>query len=85
MDRVYHALRESGLRPRRNYRYEQGGSSYKVDIAIVCERGVVAATTGEGPPDSHLLRGSDVRTTLEALRRAVVACGGLRTIDVPLE
>jgi hypothetical protein len=85
VDRVYHALRESGLHPRRDYRFEQGGTSYKVDIALVCEDGVIAATTTEGPPDSYLLRGPDVQATIETLRRAVTACGGLRTIDVPLE
>jgi hypothetical protein len=84
VDRVYHALRETGLRPKRNYRWEQGGVEYKVDIAILCESGVVAATTGDGPPDSYLL-GGDVRSVLETLREAVISCGGLRTIDVPLE
>lgn len=85
VDRVYHALRETGLRPQRNYRLEQGGKKYKVDIAVVCEQGVVAATTGEGPPDSYLLNGDDVKSTLENLRQAVISCGGLRTLDIPLE
>ncbi|MCZ7546279.1 MAG: hypothetical protein M5R40_23360 [Anaerolineae bacterium] len=85
VDRVYHTLKETGLRPRRDYRYEQGGAEYRVDIALLCENGVVAATTGEGPPDSFLLRGSDVHATAEALRQTVVACGGLRTTNGPLE
>ncbi len=85
VDRVYHALQEGGLRPKRNYRYQQGGGTYHVDIAVVCEEGVVAATTGEGPPDSYLLTESDLEATLETLREAVIRCGGLRTIDVPLE
>ncbi len=85
VDRVYHALRETGLKPRRDYRYEQGGEEYKVDIALLCEKGVIAATTGEGPPDSYLLGGADLRATVEALRQAVIAFGGLRTIGVPLE
>ncbi|MBN1287303.1 MAG: hypothetical protein JXB47_18025 [Anaerolineae bacterium] len=85
VDRVYHALRETGLRPQRNYRFEQGGRQYKVDIAVICEKGVVAATTGEGPPDSYLLHGGDIKSTLETLRQAVISCGGLRTLDAPLE
>lgn len=85
VDRVYHALKETGLRPVRNYRYEQGGDEYRVDIALLCEKGVIAATTGEGPPDGFLLGGADLRATIETLRRAVIDCGGLRTIGVPLE
>ena len=78
VDRVYHALKETGLRPRRDYRYAQGDAEYRVDIAIICERGVVVATAGEGPPDSFLLHGSDLQSTVEVLRRAVIDYGGLR-------
>ncbi len=85
VDRIYHALRETGLRPMRDYRLEQGGTKYKVDLAIICKQGIVAATTGEGPPDSYLLGSEDLKLTLNTLRQAVIGYGGLRTLDAPLE
>ena len=88
VDRVYHALREVGIKPRRDLKVKEGGVTYEVDMAVECRNGIVVATTGEGPPDSILLPGGgdrQVKRSVEEVRRAVEALGGVRTLDVPLE
>ena len=42
VDRLYHALRESGLSPERCYPVRESGIEYVAELAVLCRNGVVA-------------------------------------------
>jgi len=42
VDRLYHALRESGLRPERQYSMRETGIEYVAKLAVLCQAGVLA-------------------------------------------
>jgi hypothetical protein len=50
VDRLYHALRESGLAPERCYPVREAGVEYEADLAVPCQEGVlVVDVTGAAP------------------------------------
>jgi hypothetical protein len=50
VDRLYHALRESGLVPERCYPVREAGAEYIVDLAVPCRDSVLAVdVAGAGP------------------------------------
>jgi hypothetical protein len=48
VDRLYHALRESGLAPERCYPVREAGVEYVVDLAFPCRTGVVVVDVAGG-------------------------------------
>ena len=47
VDRLYHALREEGLAPERQYPLREGGVEYVADLAVPCREGVIAIQAAE--------------------------------------
>lgn len=71
-DGLYVTLKESGFFPERDYFIREDDASYKVDVAIPCQKGVVSVVFGEGPAPDRALKEPD----LESVRRAVSDLGG---------
>jgi hypothetical protein len=47
VDRLYHALREDGLAPERNYPVREAGAEYVATLAMLCRQGVVTVDITE--------------------------------------
>jgi hypothetical protein len=71
-DGLYVTLKESGFFPERDYFIREEEASYKVDMAIPCQQGVVPIVFGEGPAPENALTAPD----LEAVQRAISDLGG---------
>jgi hypothetical protein len=52
VDRLYHALRESGLRPERCYPVREAGIDYIADLAVPCCAGVLTIGVAHGDPST---------------------------------
>jgi hypothetical protein len=52
VDRLYHALREEGLAPERQYPLRESGALYVVDLAVPCRDGVLGIDVVEAEPGS---------------------------------
>jgi hypothetical protein len=50
VDRIYHALRDAGLRPERRYPVREADAVYVVELAVPCRQGVVAVEIEETEP-----------------------------------
>jgi hypothetical protein len=51
VDRLYHALRESGLTPERCYPVREAGVEYIADLALPCHDGVLVMDVADGEPE----------------------------------
>jgi len=51
VDRLYHALRDSGMAPERHYPIREAGVEYVVDLALPCREGVVSLSVAEEQPE----------------------------------
>ena len=73
-DGLYVTLKEAGLFPEREFALREGRLRYVAELAIPCQRGLVAIAVSAraGPPGA--LRAPD----LETVRRAVERLGGVR-------
>jgi hypothetical protein len=49
VDRLYHALRDSGLFPERYYPIKEAGVDYVATLALPCQEGVVDIEVGDSP------------------------------------
>ena len=54
VDRLYHALREEGLTPERRYPVREAGVDYLVDLAVLCQQGVLAVGVAEATSQQPL-------------------------------
>ena len=86
VDRLYHALRESGLAPERRYPVREAGVEYVADLVVPCQNGLlVVDVTGSvaGELGSTALRLSpssvvaDPAGCLDAVRYEVMRKGGI--------
>jgi hypothetical protein len=59
VDRLYHALRESGLAPERCYPVREAGVEYIVDLALPCRQGVLIVDVTDVDP--QMLRPDTLR------------------------
>jgi molybdopterin converting factor small subunit len=76
VDRLYHALRESGLSPERQYPVRESGVDYVVDLAIPCRNGLVAlniAPEAGGPVQTLQLAPQQVETDAAGCVAAICA------------
>ncbi|MFC2030207.1 hypothetical protein ACFLWA_05705 [Chloroflexota bacterium] len=86
VDRLYHALREAGMTPERQYPVREGGVDYLADLAIPCKAGTVAvgvAGTGRKVRRAGVLRfthkmvADDPAECLNAIRVEIDQRGGV--------
>ena len=76
VDRLYHALRDSGLSPERQYPIQEAGAEYVAALAVPCRDGVLGIEISDAQPyrpESLLLTPEDVLADLPACLRAVGA------------
>ena len=83
VDRLYHALRDSGLSPERQYPIHEAGAEYVAALALPCRDGVVTmdVTGGESGQAALLCFSpetinSDIEGCLSAVQQAIGQCGG---------
>ncbi|MGD2206565.1 MAG: hypothetical protein PVH17_07290 [Anaerolineae bacterium] len=87
VDRLYHALRESGLTPERRYPLREEGVEYVASLAVPCRKGVLTVDVAEqeavSPASLHFtpeaLTG-DLRGCLRAIRAEVQRRGGVQIL-----
>lgn len=72
VDRLYSTLKETGLRPERNYTVREGTQEYDVPLAVPCQQGEVTITAEELPASD-----AELTNLVAAIRREVVARGGI--------
>lgn len=83
VDRIYHTLKERGIRAERGVTIREGREQYTVDILIPCQDGAVMLTAGkECPPEALPLLGDDEHD-LEAIDSAIEQRGGPLMVDLP--
>ncbi len=89
VDRVFHALQQSGIRSERIWEAERASEDGGAQLRVVCQDGIVIASTAPVQDqvialpvsdDSDVFR-SSVETILEAIRRY----GGPLMINLPIE
>lgn len=89
VDRVYHALRQSGIRSERLWEAERASDDGGAQLRILCKRGETIATTG--PPAEGRLslspgQGQEaIQQVLAEIRARMAALGGPLTAPIPLE
>jgi hypothetical protein len=72
VDRLYTTLKESGLRPERNYTVREGTQAYEVPLAVPCQQGEVTVTAAELPASD-----AELANLVAAIRREVIDRGGV--------
>jgi len=84
VDRLYHALRDSGMAPERQYPVREAGAEYVADLALPCREGVVSLSVAEGQPARAggllFTPGAvteDLAGCLQAVQAEVDRCDGL--------
>lgn len=89
VDRVFHALERSKMRPERVWEAEQIGHNHGAEIRVVCEEGTVIASTRPRAENVIPLPVDDsrqgIQNSLEMILEAIKAHGGPLMINVPLE
>jgi hypothetical protein len=85
VDRLYHALRDSGLSPERQYPIHEAGAEYVAALAVPCRDGVVAMdVTGGESGCAALLCFSpeaisrDLEGCLASVQQAIGQRGGIQ-------
>ena len=74
VDRLYHALRDSGLSPERTYPVREANVEYAAILAVPCREGVLGIEIGDAQPnrtEGLLLTRDAVISDLAACVRAV--------------
>ena len=72
VDRLYATLKETGLRPERNYIVREGAQEYEVPLAVPCQQGEVTVTSEELPATDV-----ELANLVSGIRREVVSRGGI--------
>lgn len=89
VDRVFHALRQSGLKPQR--RWEAAYPATGAIIRVLCEDGTVIASTGDSDEDDEFIRVTPadyedgVRRVVARIRDEIKRKGGPKMVDLPVE
>lgn len=84
VDRLYHALREEGLTPERQFPLREAGVEYVASLALLCRGGVLGIEVSDGEPGlPGSLRfppeviGAEASAWLQIVRAEVARRGGL--------
>jgi hypothetical protein len=89
VDRVFHALEKSGVHAQRVWEADRGSENGGAQLQVVCEQGIVIASTAAYQEHVILLEVADtpdaVQTSVGAILQAIKACGGPLMIAAPIE
>lgn len=86
VDRIYHALRNSGYTLDRSWDAERRYTGYSAQIRILCEQGdVTAATDSDDEFDVFLDQAGREDAILAKIRAEVAKKGGPVTINIPID
>lgn len=87
VDRLYYALREAGVTPERDYRMQDEGIEYRVDMAIPCQSCLLTVVIGNRPRPASSMLFSPGRVVSEPSKCAALVierisqCGGERAVE----
>jgi hypothetical protein len=79
VDRLYHALREDGLRPERTYPVREANVEYVARLAVPCREGVLGIEIG----DAQMTRTDSLLLTPEAVFSDLASC--LQSVHVEVD
>ena len=89
VDRVFHALEETGVRPERSWEAARDSDDGGAQIRILCEDGLVIASTAAQAEHVIPLAVADspeaVQASVQTILQAIQASGGPLMINVPIE
>lgn len=85
VDRIYHALHDSGVRADRYWDAEQRQTGAPAHIRILCDGGSVTASPGDMGGAVFLDRTQSDDAIMRAIREAIAKHGGPVTVNIPLE
>ncbi|NDJ59820.1 MAG: hypothetical protein GYB67_01775 [Chloroflexi bacterium] len=85
VDRIYHALRNRGIRADRIWEAEKGIFEFAPQLRILCERGEVVASTERGADAVYLDQQQQEDEVLTAILAKIAAQGGPVMINIPSE
>lgn len=84
VDRIYHTLKDRGIRAEREVQIRESGVSYQIDLLIPCRDGAVMLSTHQQRPTQALILAGDREQDIEVIQSAIQKRGGPLTVDVPL-
>jgi hypothetical protein len=84
VDRIYHALRSTGLTPERVWQaeYREAG---RAELRILCEKGTVVASTEHGEGLVYLDETEEEDKILAAIKAEIARQGGPVFVSIPVE
>lgn len=85
VDRVYYALRQTGLRPERYWEAEKRETGFGAQLRILCERGTVIASNERGEGGIYLDNLHEKDRILAEIYAEIARQGGPVTVDIPLD
>ncbi len=85
VDRIYHALRDSGMNAERSWDAERRDTGYPAHLRVPCQDGVFTASPEANGSWMLLDSAQDDDAILAAIKAEIARHGGPVTIGIPLE
>ncbi len=85
VDRIYHALRQTGLQPERFWEAERRETGAGAELRILCDSGTVIASPERLDGRLYLDSAHETDTILNAIYSEIARQGGPVTMDIPLD
>ncbi len=85
VDRIYHALRSTGLTPQRIWQAEYRDAGRAAELRILCEKGTVVASTDHGGGSVYLDDSQKEDKILAAIKAEIARQGGPVFVSIPME
>jgi len=85
VDRIYHALRDTGIRPDRIWQAEYREAGHPSQLRILCENGTVTASTDPHEGNVYLDESEEEDEILAEIKAAIARSGGPVLIGIPAE
>lgn len=85
VDRIYHALRNTGINPQHVWEAEKGQFTFAPGLRVLCENGTVEASTRPSEGVLYIDMSQPEDKVLANLRAEIAKRGGPVTISIPME
>lgn len=85
VDRIYHALRNTGVTAQRAWDAEKSTFSFAPGLRLICENGTFDASTQPGQGTIYMDANESEDRILAAIRAEINKRGGPLTINIPME
>jgi hypothetical protein len=85
VDRIYHALRSTGLTPQRIWQAEYREAGRAAELRILCEKGTVVASTEQSGGTVYLDHSQKEDKILAAIKAEIARQGGPVYLSIPVE